>query len=331
MNDYGDELLNAVNDLLAAVESLDAVPSLSRWLADPTHFPPGKPITIFFPSRTYGIQSDITFGPLITLWFAPEAFLELSRGASVQIDGPITAGLTQIFSITDFTRDPSGVGSRRVTLNSTKLAAVHPEWWGAAGPINGNARVDVAGDNASDALQATLDAAFNQRVADGLPPIPVELTARHVVATTLTITAPAAASTSPTSPFVLRGVQGILSEGSGVPSLYVPVPPTSAAFTGQAVLRIVGDIPFVMEHVAFQADPDDANAESWPTPVGAPSCLVIVDRRNAGAASISQIFRRCSFLGARGDSLVKVLTADGLQPSLVTFDGCRIDAGEYRD
>ncbi len=72
---------------------------------------------------------------------------------------------------------------------------------------------------------------------------------------------------------------------------------------------------------------DSPLLDEWLTPVSAPSSLVIVDRQNESAASISQIFRRCAFLGARGDSLVKVLTADGLQPSLVTFDGCRIDTG----
>jgi hypothetical protein len=76
---------------------------------------------IFFPPGTYKISSALTVPSNVTLWFANGAKLSIDTGITVTINGPIDAGLYQIFS---------GAGLVRGTPLVEKI---YVQWFGVYG------------------------------------------------------------------------------------------------------------------------------------------------------------------------------------------------------
>lgn len=75
---------------------------------------------VYFPPGTYLVGSALTFPSNATVEFSNGAKLSVNTGITVTINGPIDAGLYQIFS---------GVGS--VSMGSSLIPQVYPQWWGA--------------------------------------------------------------------------------------------------------------------------------------------------------------------------------------------------------
>lgn len=78
---------------------------------------------VAFPPGTYRVGSNITVPSNVTLWFLQGAMLSIDSGVTVTINGPIEAGLYQIFT---------GNGTISGSIKNEK---VYPQWWGAK--ING--------------------------------------------------------------------------------------------------------------------------------------------------------------------------------------------------
>lgn len=76
---------------------------------------------IVFPPGTYRIASNFTVPSNVTMWFINGAKLAIDSGVTVTVNGPIEAGLHQIFS-----------GSGTVG-GMAKVIAVYPQWFGAKG------------------------------------------------------------------------------------------------------------------------------------------------------------------------------------------------------
>lgn len=71
-------------------------------------------------TTTYTISTNETIPSNIELWIEKGAILSVDTGVTLTVNGPIDASLCQIFS-----------GSGTVTLSSTYIPEVYPEWWGA--------------------------------------------------------------------------------------------------------------------------------------------------------------------------------------------------------
>lgn len=76
---------------------------------------------VYFPTGTYIVGSAITFPSNVTAEFSNGAKLSINTGITVTINGPIDAGLYQIFS---------GAGT---IAGSPKVDRYYPQWWGAKG------------------------------------------------------------------------------------------------------------------------------------------------------------------------------------------------------
>lgn len=98
---------------------------------------------IFFPAGTYRISTNFTSPNTSTLWFANGAKLSIDIGKTVSINGPIEAGLYQIFA-----------GSGTV-VGKLKVDEVYPQWWGAKGD---GAHDDSAAINAAITCSQTAGA-----------------------------------------------------------------------------------------------------------------------------------------------------------------------------
>ena len=77
--------------------------------------------TVVFPPGTYRVASNLTIPSNVTLWFMNGAKLSVDNGVTVTINGPIEAGLYQIFA-----------GQGTVT-GAIQVPAFYPQWWGAKG------------------------------------------------------------------------------------------------------------------------------------------------------------------------------------------------------
>lgn len=81
----------------------------------------GVKATIIFPVGTYKISTSITIPSNVSLYFVNGAMLSPDSGDTVTINGPIEAGLWQIFT-----------GNGTIS-GSMKVDQVYPQWWGAKG------------------------------------------------------------------------------------------------------------------------------------------------------------------------------------------------------
>jgi hypothetical protein len=81
----------------------------------------GDEATILFPTGTYKISSNITIPSNINLLFVKGAMLSPDSGVTITINGPVEAGLWQIFT-----------GSGTIS-GSIDVTEVLPQWWGAKG------------------------------------------------------------------------------------------------------------------------------------------------------------------------------------------------------
>lgn len=76
---------------------------------------------VYFPPGTYVIGSALTFPSNVTSEFSNGAKLSINTGITVTMNGPIHAGLYQIFS---------GAGT---VIGNIQTPFVYPQWWGAKG------------------------------------------------------------------------------------------------------------------------------------------------------------------------------------------------------
>ncbi len=333
MSDFGPELFNAVGDLVLHLDGTVDVSAELGSLSATT----ATPVTVYFPPGVYWVRLSVDLSEKVTLKFAAGAYLQIGSHdptATVQLTlrGPLDADPLQIFDVQTYS---NGL----VVFESTTLTAVYPEWWGATGPSNTRAE-STLGFTAQDvatntlALQAAIDAAFTLRATLGLPPIPVLLSTMYWVSDTISVTGP-----DGSGPFILRGVQGVMTRGTGVPGLVastgnVPLTPPPAPFASQYLFTITGAIHVLVEDVAFATVVDQSTWETLPERAsGNPSTLVQIartpPRRSTALVPVTQTFRRCSFQWAFGGSLVEIdaSSADGTRARSLRFDGCRFDAG----
>ena len=134
-----------------------------------------------------------------TLWFARGARIYLDGPIALIIRGDIRADPTTIFSLPDvrvLSPTPTvpvpdaasvPVGPSLVRIESTRVRAIHPEWFGVvASPGKGYLNEPTAAMN-TRAFQACLHAACRDRTRDGvsLPPVPVIATGIYCIQDTL--------------------------------------------------------------------------------------------------------------------------------------------------
>ena len=77
--------------------------------------------TLRLPSGTWPITADLTIPANITLKLKPGAILSISTTKTLTINGPLEAGLYQIFSCT---------GTGKVLLTGGKIQEINARWWG---------------------------------------------------------------------------------------------------------------------------------------------------------------------------------------------------------
>lgn len=161
---------------------------------------------VFFPPGTY-ITSSQTVPSNVTLWFANGAKLSVNSGVTVAINGPIEAGLHQIFS-----------GSGKVA-GRMKVDKLYVDWWGAAGG-------EVTDDTA--AIQAAIDYVQNNIN------IPIWFQSLSYKVGTLTILHGA-----PYKGVTLQGNNCLLryTGTTGAQIVINPVNPDSEAATGNGVMH----------------------------------------------------------------------------------------------
>ncbi|MBP1993675.1 twin-arginine translocation signal domain-containing protein [Paenibacillus eucommiae] len=79
--------------------------------------------TILFPTGVHTVTSNLTFPMHVDVEFINGAYLDISSGVTVTINGGILAGFNRIFS-----------GSGNLSLVGARIEQVYPEWWGDGGP-----------------------------------------------------------------------------------------------------------------------------------------------------------------------------------------------------
>jgi len=112
-----------------------------------------KVTTLVFPNTGSCVLSNITFPTNITLDFTQGGALQVVTGQTVTIAGLIRAGLQQVF----FNALP---GQGTVSLQSTLITCVYPEWWGAVPGTNPPA-------TNTQALQAAIYGAYGTNRTNG--------------------------------------------------------------------------------------------------------------------------------------------------------------------
>ena len=135
------------------------------------------------------------------MWFARGARIYLDGPIALIIRGDIRADPTTIFSLPDvrvLSPTPTvpvpdaasvPVGPSLVRIESTRVRAIHPEWFGVvASPGKGYLNEPTAAMN-TRAFQACLHAACRDRTRDGvsLPPVPVIATGIYCIQDTLDV------------------------------------------------------------------------------------------------------------------------------------------------
>jgi hypothetical protein len=111
-----------------------------------------KVTTLVFPNTGSCVLSNITFPVNITLDFTQSGSLQVVTGQTVTITGSVRAGLQQIF----FNATPN-LGT--ISLQSTQILCVYPEWWGAV--PEGNAAINT------NAIQAAIYGAYGTNRTNG--------------------------------------------------------------------------------------------------------------------------------------------------------------------
>jgi len=110
------------------------------------------PTTLLISRDETAAAGTTTIPSTITLRFTRGSVITAPTGATVVINGPIEAGMHQIFDITGTGRIVAG---RTFGAGSANAAVVYPEWWGAVG--DAESRVTPAtGTDDTDALQNAL-------------------------------------------------------------------------------------------------------------------------------------------------------------------------------
>jgi len=77
---------------------------------------------LLFPAGTYRVESDLIFGSAVAVRFLNGAKLVIDSGVTVTINGPLEAGLYQIFS-----------GDGSVNIGKVSVPMVYPQWCGVVG------------------------------------------------------------------------------------------------------------------------------------------------------------------------------------------------------
>lgn len=383
MGTFGNELWNVLaidrtqwmSPPAIPAQDGDAAPFLRAICAQAADtFPTG--VIVYLPPRPYVIRgntsrsrefmvafegADLQTRRNVTLWFAPGAYLVIQPEAVVRLDGPLRAEPTKIFQCEgeDVLADP-GRGIRaarrgRVILNSSTVAEVYPEWWGAIpSPDDGFYRLPI---DDTDALEDCIRSAHTLRVntAGILPTIPIVLRGRYFLRRELEISSvgprlgdgsfdSTRALTPNPSGIILLGRQqgGAQSQSSSrlqATTNFMPsgrAPDIKTKVRSRALLRLEGLHASLIDGVTFAGgEPGDSIA----------SVCVQVTGNNAR----STVFRGCSFVNAKhilvqvGDYIIldqtRTLTANGrrffpLAASVsggwdlsgLRFENCRFEA-----
>ena len=145
--DLGAKGLTEKNTFDAGLDRVDARLGKEIWVGDPNYGTTlqealttidTSSVTLRVPAGTHNISENFTIPATIALRVERGAILAVAATKTLTINGPIDAGLYQIFSC---------IGSGKVVFGVGSVKEIYPQWWGA-----------VSGTECGTALNACLQA-----------------------------------------------------------------------------------------------------------------------------------------------------------------------------
>ncbi|MBI5512789.1 MAG: hypothetical protein HY909_03430 [Deltaproteobacteria bacterium] len=293
--------------------------------------PPTSALLVYFQPGTYVFFGEMVLPPWLELVFAPGAVVVLGAASRLVIQGPLQAGLHQLFELHhEVLPGVLQLGSRE--FPSLGPREVYPEWFGAVQPTTrGVPRRPI---NVARAISDAIETAWRRRVLEGIPPLPVVLTGSYALTEAVVVQGDTGDGRPATEGLLLRGTYGGgLPDGRGPNLLAAP------GFTGPALLWLGGVSGATVEGVSFSAE------RRAPTCVAVLNLPFVVNSQGIRFAPLrDMLFRGCLFEGATERQLgARVLWADGdshhsqaLEGSFpesfaastavpgLTLDGCRV-------
>lgn len=260
----------------------------------------------------FRLGSSITFPANVTLWFLQGGVLKPDSGKTVTINGPIEAGLYQIFS--------------GVIVGAPKVGCVYPQWWGASGSAN-----TYTGTIASGSRTLTLTTSSHDFVQGQGISIPGAGAAGATLVTTVSgvsgavVTVADAASTAAT---------GVTVRHDDTVSVRTAI--TNAAVTGAKVIVPPGDYYFSSNPIpadtnVFIEGSNGTGSSGRGTKFHTTSLTDDVLRIEAVAQSIQGIIIRDIMIvgnksaGSSGSGIKMVANTSGKTISAIIMDNVQIN------
>lgn len=346
MGEFGAEFVNVGEGIAPATAAIDVVGILSREVSSVTakclYLPPHEyqmsssqtsvrslPVQVF-PD---GVSRHVLLIPeQHTLWFARGAHLRLDGRVAVVVRGAIRADPTMIFSLPDVRAlrpgaalpvpDPATVpsGEAIVRIESDRVRAVYPEWFGAAS-VPGRDYVSAldAGAN-TRAIQACVHAACRDRVREGksLVPLPIVLRGIFCIQDTIDVMP----DVNGRGALWLRGNGDASSRNAEIPSLTryrrsaalrgAAERPSAEEREESALLRVDPRVSLEVEGVGFRCIHDDGDAVAPERDVRRAVLLREGDSVAGSPPERHAFFDRCGLTGGRDATVGIYAVAAGL-------------------